>query len=96
MDAFPFIKSQVLFNFHTTELRATMNSLSWSLRATERPRLQEKTQVLLNVSIPVPSDSDTIRGRYLWRVGMYGAMKKNGKGDKFGYVRQTILDNQVR
>ena len=74
-----------------------MDRFRWSLTGHGSARPGEPLDVTLTVTVPVLTTSDEITGSNLWRIGLYGSASANGSDPvRFGYVRQTITDKQVK
>ena len=72
------------------------DSFRWGLRASGSGQHGDLANITLSFFAVVQDQSDEIRGSNLWRVGLFGSTNEDGSGERFGYVRQTITDEQVK
>lgn len=71
-----------------------LDSFEWNLQA-KRVKIGSKSAITLNILAEVAKGSDSLTGKRLWKVGIFGSKWVDGFGEKFGHVEQILTRKQA-
>ncbi|PIK54995.1 hypothetical protein BSL78_08042 [Apostichopus japonicus] len=71
-----------------------LDSFEWDMKV-PKAKLDAKSAITLNVFAELAKGSDSVSGKNLWKVGIFGSEWEDGYGDKYGYVNQILTTKQA-
>lgn len=73
----------------------TVDSFMWNLQEPSKIKIDAKSPITIDFVAQIAPQSDSIKGKNLWRLGIFGSEHNDGHGERVGFKSQILKAKQA-
>ncbi|KAJ8029535.1 hypothetical protein HOLleu_28954 [Holothuria leucospilota] len=84
-----------VIGFRHTGKVVTVDSFMWNLQEPSKIKIDAKSPITIDFVAQIAPQSDSIKGKNLWRLGIFGSEHNDGHGERVGFKSQILKAKQA-